>query len=52
MSPDYVYLGSEFFLHYDLRVTLDYPAVRHVPEPGSHCRLLDPQARCGWVEKG
>jgi hypothetical protein len=47
--PDCLFLGEQFLMHYDLRVTLDYPAIRYLPDvPGR--RRLDSTGRCGFLE--
>jgi len=48
--PDCLYLGEQFLRHYDLRVLLDYSAIRFVPASGSGRRQLDSTVRCGSLE--
>jgi hypothetical protein len=49
-APEWVYLGAQFLAHYAFRVTLDYSAIRYLPDPVTGRRRLDSQARCGSLD--
>jgi hypothetical protein len=43
-------LGMDFFKHYSVRVTLDYPDIVYRIDPGTGQRDVDPFSPCGWIE--
>jgi hypothetical protein len=43
-------LGMDFFNHYNVRVTLDYPGIVYRPDPVSGRPDPDPFSRCGSIE--
>jgi hypothetical protein len=49
---DHVVVGSEFLVHYGLRVILDYDRILFAEDAASAQRRLDSSVSCGELEKG
>ncbi len=45
--PECAFLGEQFLTHYDLRLTLDYSAIRYVPSTLPGRKQFDSTVRCG-----
>jgi hypothetical protein len=48
--PEFPVLGSDFLLHYRVRVGMDYSAIPFLHDPATGKRRVDPRGRCGWLE--
>ncbi len=49
-ATPFAMLGMDFFRHYNVRITLDYPGIGHRDDPVSGRRDVDPFSQCGTVE--